>query len=106
MTLKEPQIDINTSEDIKILPPYHVILLNDDDHSFEYVIGMLTNLFRITAEDAAKKAIEVHENGKSIITTTSKERAELKVAQIHSYGSDSAIANCKGPMQSVMEPAN
>src|SRR5256885_7528512 len=34
-----------TYEKLKYQPPYHVILLNDDDHSFEYVILMLQKLF-------------------------------------------------------------
>ena len=35
----------------KILPPYHVILLNDDDHSFEYVIRMLQSLFVLQKQE-------------------------------------------------------
>src|SRR5438309_772257 len=27
----------------KQMPPFHVVLLNDDDHSYEYVIEMLNN---------------------------------------------------------------
>jgi ATP-dependent Clp protease adaptor protein ClpS len=89
----------------KILPPYNVILLNDDDHSFEYVIGMLQKLFGHPAEKGAQMAKEVHENGRVIVDTTSKERAEFKQEQIHAFGPDKAIPRCKGSMSAEIEPA-
>lgn len=32
-------------EDVRIQPPYNVILLNDDDHTYRYVIEMLQAIF-------------------------------------------------------------
>jgi ATP-dependent Clp protease adaptor protein ClpS len=86
-------------------PPYHVILLNDDDHSFEYVIGMLQKLFGHPAEKGYQMALEVHTRGRVVVDTTSKERAELKRDQIHGFGPDPAIARCQGSMSATIEPA-
>src|SRR5204862_148105 len=74
-------------------PPYHVILLNDDDHSFEYVIGMLQRIFGHPPEKGYKMAVEVHTRGRVIVDTTSKERAELKRDQIHAFGAESERLN-------------
>src|ERR1051326_2921723 len=94
ITLPEEQ----TEERVKRQPPYHVILLNDDDHSYEYVILMLQKLFGHQPELGDQMAKEVDTQGRVIVDTTSRERAELKQEQIHAYGPDPRIARCKGSM--------
>jgi ATP-dependent Clp protease adaptor protein ClpS len=89
----------------KILPPYHVILLDDDDHTFDYVIEMLHALFGTERERGFQLATEVHLRGRAIVCTTSKERAELKRDQIHAYGPDPRNERCAGSMSAVIEPA-
>src|SRR2546423_15033125 len=72
-------------------PPYHVILMNDDDHSFEYVIGMLQKLFGHPPEKGYQMALEGHTRGRGVVDTPGKERPELKRHQIHALGPDPAI---------------
>ena len=91
--------------DPKPLPPYHVVLLNDDDHSYAYVIEMLGQLFAHPAEAAFKLAEEVDSKGRVIVCTTHKERAELKRDQIHGYGPDVRMARSAGAMTAVIVPA-
>lgn len=86
-------------------PPYHVILLNDDDHTYDYVIRMLRELFGFPAERGQQLAKEVDSSGRVIVTTTSRERAELKRDQIHAYGADPDLPRCKGSMSAQIEPA-
>jgi ATP-dependent Clp protease adaptor protein ClpS len=86
-------------------PPYNVVLLNDDDHSFEYVIGMLQQLFGHPPEKGYLMAWEVHTQGRVVVLTTTKEHAELKRDQIHAFGPDKNIARCQGSMSAVIEPA-
>src|SRR5688572_15538458 len=75
-------------------PRYHVILWNDDDHSFEYVIEMMQKLFNHQKERGFQIADEVHRQGKAIVLTTTMEHAELKRDQVHAYGPDKMIARC------------
>lgn len=89
----------------KHIPPYHVILLNDDDHTYDYVIRMLGELFGHSQEKAFLLAQEVDKAGRAIVNTTTKERAELKQEQIHAYGADPLSKNSKGSMSAVIEPA-
>jgi ATP-dependent Clp protease adaptor protein ClpS len=95
-----------SKEKIKRQPPYHVILINDDDHSYDYVIRMLGALFRYTEQKAFLLAKEVDSTGRVIVDTTTKERAELKRDQIHAFGPDPLIARCKGSMSAEIEPAS
>lgn len=92
-------------QEVKRQPPYHVILHDDDDHSFEYVILMLKELFGHPEETGFQMAETVHKTGKVVVCTTSKERAELKQDQIHAYGPDPRIDRCKGSMTATIEPA-
>ena len=85
-------------------PPYNVILLNDDDHSFQYVIGMLQQIFAFPAEKGMQCAKEVHEKGRVILLTTTREHAELKQEQVHAFGPDKMIDRCKGSMSCEIEP--
>ena len=85
-------------------PRYNVILWNDDDHSYAYVITMLLELFAHPVEKGYQMAQEVDTQGRVIVLTTTMEHAELKRDQIHAYGKDSLIANCQGSMSATIEP--
>jgi ATP-dependent Clp protease adaptor protein ClpS len=95
----------HSQEHVKHQPPYHVILWNDEDHSYEYVITMLMKVFGYQLEKGFQMAKEVDTQGRVIVLTTSREHAELKRDQIHSYGKDALIEECKGSMKATIEPA-
>ena len=87
------------------LPPYNVVLLNDDDHSYEYVIAMLRSLFGHPEHMGYQLAKTVDSDGRAIVFTTHRELAELKRDQIHSFGADEFVATCRGSMSATIEPA-
>jgi ATP-dependent Clp protease adaptor protein ClpS len=99
------EIEVGEKERTAFVPQYHVVLLDDDDHSYDYVIEMLMALFGHSQETAYKMAVEVDTKGRVIVETTHKERAELKRDQIQSYGPDWRIPHCKGSMSARIEPA-
>ena len=92
-------------QETKGLPPYNVILLDDDAHSFGYVIYMLKTLFGHPLKRGYRMAVEVHTTGRAIVATTNLEQAELKREQIHAFGPDPLIPRCKGSMRAIIEPA-
>ena len=87
------------------LPPYNVILLDDNDHSYEYVIHMLKVLFGHPPEKGYRMAVEVDTTGRVVVATTNLEQAELKRDQIQAFGPDPLIPRCKGSMSATVEPA-
>ena len=89
----------------KQLPPYNVILLDDNDHTYDYVIEMLRSIFAHPEPRALQMAKEVDDSGRVIVFTTHRELAELKRDQIHAWGLDWRIASCKGSMSAKIEPA-
>jgi ATP-dependent Clp protease adaptor protein ClpS len=86
------------------LPLFNVVLLDDDDHSYDYVIEMLGDIFAYPVEKAFKMAEEVDSTGRVIVLTTHKELAELKCEMILAYGADPRMQRCKGSMSAVVEP--
>ena len=70
--------------DPKQLPPYKVLLHNDEKNTFEHVIRCVVRLTPIREDDAIVKAIEAHESGVSLLLVTHQERAELYAEQFAS----------------------
>lgn len=87
------------------LPPYNVILLNDNDHTYEYVIQLLRSVFAYPEEKGLQLAKAVDECSRAIVFTTHKELAELKREQIQAFGADHRISSCRGSMSAIIEPA-
>ena len=85
-------------------PRYSVILWDDDDHSYDYVIRMMQQLFAYPPERGMQIAKEVDTSGRAVCLTTTKEHAELKRDQIHAFGKDKHIVRCVGSMWASIEP--
>ncbi len=104
-TTSTPVMNPDALEDVRLLPPYNVILHDDDDHTFEYVIEMLRAVFGFPLFKGFRHAVTVHSTGRTVLLTTTKEHAELKQEQVHAYGADHRIPRCKGSMTATIEPA-
>lgn len=83
---------------------YHVLLWNDEAHTYEYVVAMLKQIFGHPMEKGLQLAEQVDREGRAILLTTTREHAELKRDQIHAFGKDPFIKNCKGSMSASIEP--
>ncbi|PYS49735.1 MAG: Clp protease ClpS [Acidobacteria bacterium] len=84
---------------------YHVIILNDDEHTFEYVIEMLQAIFSFPHATALAHTMEADTTGSSIVWTGGLEEAEQKRDQIHAYGPDWRMPNSRGSVVALVEPA-
>jgi ATP-dependent Clp protease adaptor protein ClpS len=97
--------DTETALRERLTPLYHVVLLDDDDHTYDYVIEMLGKIFLLSVEAAFHHAVEVDTTGRTIVMTCEREQAEFGRDQIHSYGADPRMAKSRGSMTAVIEPA-
>ena len=84
---------------------YRVVLLDDDDHTYDYVIEMLQKIFVFTLEEAYRHAEEVDSCGRTVLITCEKPHAEFARDQIVSYGADWRLDRSKGSMSAIVEPA-
>ncbi len=84
---------------------YNVVLLDDDEHTYDYVVEMLTHIFCVSTDAAFRNAVEVDTTGRTIVITCEREQAEFGRDQIHAYGADPRMPISKGSMSAIIEPA-
>jgi ATP-dependent Clp protease adaptor protein ClpS len=73
-----------TEQQTDLLPPFRVILHNDDVNTFEHVIHTILELTPLKEPEAVQRTLEAHETGAALLLVTHKERAELYVEQFAS----------------------
>ena len=89
----------------RTVPQYRVVLLDDNDHTYDYVIEMLQKLFYFSLDQAYQHAEEVDRSGRTVIITCELREAEFARDQILAYGRDPRLARSRGSMSAVIEPA-
>lgn len=87
------------------IPPHHVILLNDDFHSCEFVVEVLRKTFGYNEQRSIQMMLQAHLTGRAIVWTGPKEVAELKVEQLTSFHETRADGVKLGPLGCEIEPA-
>jgi ATP-dependent Clp protease adaptor protein ClpS len=98
-----PETENVTEERLEKL--YHVIMLNDDEHTFDYVIEMLQKIFRFSYAEAMAHTMEADSTGSSILITCELKKAEQKRDQIHAHGPDWRLPHSRGSVTALVEPA-
>src|SRR3984885_15344206 len=89
----------------QLVPLYRVVLLDDNDHTYDYVIEMLQKLFIFTLDEAFRHAEEEGSRGTPVLTPCERPQAEFARDQIHACGPDWRLPRSKGSMSAVVEPA-
>jgi ATP-dependent Clp protease adaptor protein ClpS len=104
-TQTTPKSRTDSETETQRQPPYNVVILNDEEHTFEYVIELLTKLFGHPLVTAEELTLKIHIAGRAVVYTTHKEKAELKREQVLAYGPDPRMDVSKGPLGCYIEPA-
>ena len=87
----------------KHAPLWYVILHDDQLHTYQYVIEMLTNIFRMNTQKALMHALEVDSQGVTIVARLPKPKAQQKRNSIMSYGGD-PLMQTSVSMKASIEP--
>ncbi len=97
-----PDTTTETTGKVEIEPikPYKVILLNDDVTTMDFVVYVLTSVFKKDQMTAMGIMLEIHNQGSAIVSVLSKEEAELRQQQCHSMAQEAGF-----PLRCVIEPA-
>ena len=101
-----PKPKVEESTQTRRIPPYHVILHNDDHHSFEFVVDVLQKALGFNDQRAFLLTHTAHTEGRAVVWTGPKEVAELKVEQIETFHELREPAGTDlGPLGVSIEPA-
>jgi len=68
----------------KQLPPWRVILHNDNINELDDVVESIHKVTPLTKQDARIRTMEAHSTGSALLLITHQERAELYVEQLAS----------------------
>jgi ATP-dependent Clp protease adaptor protein ClpS len=105
-SVAEPRTRPQPETRTRRLPPYNLILANDDEHSMDFVVGVLRKVLGVPMERAMALMLEAHTSGRAVIWTGPKEVAELKAEQVQTCHEirDRDQTNL-GPLDCTIEPA-
>jgi len=78
----DTQLEIEKEVQFQEPKKYKVLLLNDDYSTMDFVIEVLTKIFKKTNNEATKIMLDIHQNGKAICGLYTYEIAATKVAQV------------------------
>ena len=73
-------------EDVRPDRPWLVIVWNDPINLMSYVTYVFQKLFGYSHEKATQLMLQVHHDGKAVVTSGTRERAEMDVFRLHRYG--------------------
>ncbi|HZG94318.1 MAG TPA: ATP-dependent Clp protease adapter ClpS [Mycobacteriales bacterium] len=73
-------------EAVDLERPWVTIVWNDPINLMTYVTYVLQKLFGYSKEKATKLMLDVHQKGKAVVSSGSREQMELDVSRLHAYG--------------------
>jgi ATP-dependent Clp protease adaptor protein ClpS len=82
LEVQEPELD----EDIGTARPWLVIVWNDPVNLMSYVVYVFQKLFGYSREKATHLMLQVHHDGKAIVSDGNREKAEADVSRLHAHG--------------------
>lgn len=68
------------------LRPWNVVVWDDPINLMSYVVYVFQKLFGFNDSVANTKMLEVHNDGRSVVASVERERAEFYVTRLHAYG--------------------
>ena len=87
----------------KMLRNHRVTLLNDENHTYDYVVEMLVSICGMKKEQAFRCAVEVDIVGKTIVYYSNKEKCEQIARLIKNYGADHRMARSLSGMNATVD---
>ena len=85
LSVESPAIEQETRTVEERDLPWQVVVHNDPVNLMNYVTMVFQKVFGLTRENAERHMLEVHQQGRSILWSGMRERAELYVQQLHGY---------------------
>jgi ATP-dependent Clp protease adaptor protein ClpS len=88
---------------VEQLQQWNVVLIKDQDHSYNYITSLLREVFKLNAAKAVEVAGRLDRQGRAVCCSTHKEHAEFKRDQILGFGRDTLVDRSSGSMNAVLE---
>ncbi len=76
----------STGEDTDAARPWQVVVWNDPVNLMSYVVFVFRKLFGFSKEKATRLMLAVHHEGRAIVSSGPREKAELDCHRLHAHG--------------------
>ncbi len=88
MTLASPDTELESELGTVVLPdvPWVTIVWNDPVNLMTYVAWVFRSYFGFSEQEAHRRMLQVHEEGRAVVATGSREEMERHVQAMHEYG--------------------
>lgn len=103
MNQPELQGGIATETESKSQKAFKVVLFNDEDHTYDYVVELLVHVCQMAKEQAFRCAVEVDLEGRTVVHYGSHADCLKIAAQITSYGPDHRLMRSRGGMNAEVQ---
>ena len=87
-SVAEPSViqEENVDTTVDLDSPWIVLVWNDPINLMSYVTFVFQKLFGYSLEKATQLMLDVHEKGRAVVSTGTRERAEIDVYRLHEHG--------------------
>ena len=87
----------------KTAMPCKVVLFNDEEHTYDYVVEMLTQVCKLSKDNAFRCAVEVDLTGRTVVKYGTRNQCEGTCSKIRAYGPDHRLPQSMGSMNAEVQ---
>ncbi len=99
----EEQGDVSTETLTKPAHNYKVVLFNDEEHTYDYVVEMLTSVCKLSRDNAFRCAVEVDLTGRTIVYYGTQADCEKVCSQMLRFGPDHRLPQSMSSMSAEVQ---
>tara|TARA_B100001765_G_scaffold17201_1_gene9964 strand:+ start:318 stop:605 length:288 start_codon:yes stop_codon:yes gene_type:complete len=82
----DERLDEDVDEDVDTERPWIVLVWNDPINLMSYVAFVFRKLFGYSRQKADKLMLDVHHKGRAVVSSGTREKAEMDVFRLHEHG--------------------
>jgi ATP-dependent Clp protease adaptor protein ClpS len=95
--------DTETQTESRAVRSCKVILYNDEEHTYDYVVEMLSHACGLTREKAFRCAVEVDLTGRTIVYYGTRAACTGVVSKVRAYGPDHRLPQSMSSMNAEVQ---
>jgi ATP-dependent Clp protease adaptor protein ClpS len=97
--------DVQTEEQTEtaLAPLFKVVLFDDDEHTYDYVVEMLVECCSLSRQSAFRCAVEVDLSGRTTVFYGTRDECQRRSDRIHAFGADPRLPRSRGSMKSEVQ---
>ena len=97
------ETETDTEEKTLLLRQSKVVLFDDDEHTYDYVVEMLVHCCSLSRESAFRCAVDVDLCGRTTVFYGTGEECLRRRDRIHAFGADPRLPRSRGSMKAEVQ---